>query len=199
MKKLFLSSVLASILLASGSANAVVIMTHHTLAVYDPAETYVPLGVLGPDILSFGWIYTNPAYSNTINLVTPNDLVGFLDWAVTSGMDATGISYFDGSLLAGQSDSVVMQGGDFASPSNPITAWFSMQALDIGTPLAFGPTIDNGPISFPGDGDTGNGGGGNGGGTGNSVPEPGTLALMMGGIMALGLTARRRKFNPLVS
>lgn len=187
MKKLF-SLVFASLLVCS-VVRAEVVMTDGTLAVYNPLETYVPAGTLGPDIFSIGWTYTSPTFSNIIELQMPPDLIGQMLWAVTAGKDATGLTYNGGSLLAGESVSVIMGGELFATASNPISQWFSMAAFDMPSPIAFGPNIPNGPISFPGVEDPGSGGGG----IANPVPEPSTWALLLFGLGLVGFLAKPQR------
>ncbi|MBP6881772.1 MAG: PEP-CTERM sorting domain-containing protein [Candidatus Pacebacteria bacterium] len=189
MKKL-IASIFTGFMLVAGVAQATVIMTDGSLEVYDPNETYVPSGTLGSDIFSIGWIYTNPSYANDINLIMPSDMVGKMLWAVTSGINATGLSYFGGSLLAGESDVVPMGHFLLASSSRPFTEWFSMANFDIPSPIAFGPTVEDGLIDFPGSdlgGDTG------GGVIPSPVPEPSTMALISIGLLVVTMVARRRK------
>lgn len=163
------------LMVASWPAQAVVVMTNGSLAVYDPNETYVASGLLGPETFSIGWTYTDPSYSNVINLTMPNDLIGKMLWAITTGINGTGISQIGDSLLAGESTSVIMRGGDFASPETPITGYFTMAALDMPTPIAFGPqVVGDSLIALP------------------AVPEPSSMLLFASALPILGFVVARR-------
>jgi hypothetical protein len=171
----FLQAFVAAVSLSLAlPAQATVVMTDGMLVTYDPNETYVPSGTLGPDIFSIGWIYTDPTYSNTITLTMPSTLVGQMLWAVTSGIDGTGISSFGGSLMAGESEVVTMGNFGVASVDNPATSYFSMAAFDMPEPIAFGPTVGGELIDIP------------------AVPEPETWAILLAGLVLVGLMARRR-------
>ncbi len=159
----------------ASSAQAVVVMTDGTLVTYDPTETYIPSGVIGgSEIFSIGWIYTSPTYSNSINLSAPSDLVGQLEWALSAGIDATGLRFDDGVLLAGESDAITIGPTLTASLTNPVTAWFSMAAFDMPTPVAFGPTVGGDLISLP------------------AVPEPSTAWMFAVALFAVAAIARRK-------
>jgi hypothetical protein len=158
----------------ASSAQAVVVMTDGMLVTYDPNETYVPSGTLGPDIFSIGWIYTDPTYSNTINLTMPSTLVGQMLWGVSSGIDGSGTGYSGGSMVAGETISLTMGGFPLASISNPLSEWFSMAAFDMPTPIAFGPTVGGDLISLP------------------AVPEPSTVWMFAAGLVVIAGVARRR-------
>jgi hypothetical protein len=188
LKKLF-AAIFASFMLVVGSVNATVItMTDGTLAVYNPDNTYVPSGTLGSDVFSIGFTYTDPTYSNDINLAMPIDMPGTTFWALTAGIDGTGLWYEVGALVAGESTSVLMGGFPQASLSNHVTQWFSMVNYDILSPIAFGPTVEDSLISFPGIDD----GIGDGGAV-SPIPEPGTAWLLLAGLGFVGLAANRRK------
>ncbi len=164
------------------TASAVVVMTDGTLVVYDPNETYVAEGVLGPapagriSSFSIGWTYTNPTYSNYVALTAvPDDLIGYLLWDLTAGMDASGLLFDGGYLLAGESDVAVLGGFPTASEENPRTMWFSMVAPDMPTSIAFGPNVNNSLLTTP-------------------VPEPASVFLMLAGLGMVGFMVKRRKF-----
>lgn len=162
-------------MVASWPAQAVVVMTNGSLAVYDPNETYVPSGLLGPDVFSIGWTYTDPSYHTVINLTMPNDLIGQIFWAITTGINGTGDANVGGSLLAGESVSVFMTGGELSSPQNPATFYFSMAAWSMPTPIAFGPqVVGDSLIALP------------------AVPEPSSMLLFASALPILGFLVARR-------
>jgi hypothetical protein len=180
-------------------AQAAVIMTDGTLETYNPNETYIPSGTLGPDIFSIGWVLTDPTHALTINLAIPNDLVGEMWWYVTGGIDATGMAFYGDVMEAGESASIPIGPGDLNTPQNPGTVWFSMAAPDMASPVSFGTGAGEDLISLSdpvgNGGDTGNGNG-NGNGDNNPVPEPPILFLLAGGLLTMmGFTAERKRMK----
>jgi len=167
-------------------------MTDGTLAVYDPNETYIPSGVLGPapegrqTSFSIGWIYSDSNHQNTVSIQMPSDLIGTMQWFGSSAFDSFGTRFGDGFLSAGQSVDLLFGGFPTASNSQQLSMWFSIVAPQQIPPIAFGPTS------------TDDGGAGNGGGTGdppspNPVPEPDALALIGLGLLVTAAVTRRRR------
>lgn len=160
----------------SWSAHAGLIqLTDGYSGVYDPTNTYVPVGEIGPELYSFEFLFTDPAHQFEVTLAAPDDLVGGLDWVVTQGLYGDGLFRAGGQLLAG--DSVTFSMGD---------GWAPTQALTIAAFDAVSPYVLGGPFSIISS-DFGfvDDGGGNGGGGSNPVPVPGTLALLALGLLLL--------------
>lgn len=180
MKKLMLATLLA--LSLPVQAENIVVMTDGMLVTYDPLVTYVPSGTLeSSDIFSIGFSYTNPTYSNTINLSAPADMPGELLWGLSSKINGEGLLIAGGSLTAGESDTIGMGGFPTASVTSPRIEWFSMANFDLPSPIAFGLEV---PDSLIGEV------------TSAPVPEAETWAMMLTGLGLLGLAARRRKVQP---
>lgn len=183
---------MAAMAAVSLSASAAVIMTDGSLEMYNPSETYIPSGVLGPapegrwSSFSMGWIYSDPSYLNILSIQMPSDLIGTMEWIVSSAFDGFGIRYADGFLTAGQRVDILMGGAPAATATSLFPEFFSMRASQQIPPIAFGPTS------------TDDGGAGNGGGTGdppnpNPVSEPDALALIGLGLLATAAVTRRRR------
>lgn len=177
----------AAMAAVSFSASATVIMTDGSLEMYNPSETYVPQGVLGPapegrwSSFSMGWIYSDPDYLNILTIQMPSDLIGSMEWIVSSAFDGFGIRYADGFLTAGQRVDLPMGGAPAATATSLFPEFFSMRAQQQIPPIAFGPVTT----------DTGNGGDPP---NPNPVPEPDALALVgLGLLVTAAVTRRRRK------
>ena len=101
-----------------GTANAAVInLVDGWSGVYDPANTYVPTGVIGPEIYSFQFYFTDPTHKFEVTLQVPTDLPGPLGYHVSAGLDGTGIFYFGNTLFAG--DSITFEMGNIVGATDP--------------------------------------------------------------------------------
>jgi len=185
LKQWLLATVAAVVV---STASATVVMTDGTLVVYDPNETYVASGVLGPapagriSSFSIGWTYADPSYINQITVQAPSDLVGYLLLGVSAGIDGSGLTYGGAALLAGESVSIAMGGFPQASISKPVSQWFSMVARDMPTPIAFGPGVGGGNVvGLPNDNLV------------SPVPEPSMALLFGAGLLAVASVTKRRR------
>jgi hypothetical protein len=161
--------ILAALFAFSAAAQAEVVMTDGMLVVYDPNETYVASGTLGPDTFSIGWEFSDPSHGIMIHLNAPDNLVGHLTWAISPGIDGYGATDLPPPLSAGESATVTL-GHDISR-----LFYFSMAAFDMPVPIPFGPSV-------PGSGMV----------TASAVPEAETYALMLVGLGLVGAAVRRR-------
>lgn len=163
----------------ASSAQAVVVMTNGMFEVYDPEETYVFSGTIGAGaVFSAGWLYTDPSYSNLVEIHAPNDLVGLLEWFAISTLTVSnenGESMFEnGVLAAGENVLLVLGGGDLSTPEYPGESVFGIFAHDHPTPIIFGPTVGGDLITLP------------------TVPEPSTVWMFAAALVVIAGVARRQ-------
>ena len=177
---------------------AVIPLTDGFVGTYDPANTYVPTGEIGSDFFSFQFFFANPEHSFEVTLQAPDDLVGSLEYAVTSGLDVAGLFYFGNSLIAGQSATFEMGAITGTSPESQISQALTLRALGVATPYVIGASDD--PIITGTIGSESGNGNGNGNGTTNPVPEPPIMLLLAGGLLAMvGFTAERKRMKAVVA
>lgn len=168
----------------ASTAQAVVIsVTDGFVGVYDPSNTYVPTGEIGPDFFSFKFLFTDPSHSFEVTIQAPDDLSGSLQYAVTSGLDFAGLNYFGDSLIAGES--VTFEMGNIAgtSPTIQVGQSLTLRALGVTTPYVIGTSDD--PIITGNIGDASNGGI-------PAVPEPSTVLMFAAALVVIAGAARRR-------
>lgn len=189
----YLSALLLMLALVVGSAQAAVIqLTNQYSDVYDPANTYVPVGNIGPDVYSFQFFFSDPSHGFEITLQAPASIPGVFEYIVTSGLNAVGHLYLGDSLLAGESATFDMGFILGTSSEGLISQALSIRALGVTEPIPFGGESANDYLSSFGDGTADNGTG-----TGNDpvgqIPNPSTPWLLVGGLGLLAVQRRRRK------
>ena len=185
-----------------GTANGAVInLVDGWSGVYDPANTYVPTGMIGPEIYSFLFNFTDEAHQFDVTLQAPVGLTGVLSYAVTTALDAGGVLYFGNDLLAGETVAFTMGGIVGAAPPG------APQALTFGIFPATTTTYQldgNSAILVSDFGSSGSGSGsGNGNGSGDptgQVATPAPLLLLLSVLAGLALRSiyrpRESTFNP---
>ncbi len=178
---------------------AVISVTDGFVGVYEPTNTYVPTGQIGPDFFSFKFLFTNPDHSFEVTIQAPDDLLGSLEYAVTSGLDFAGLQYFGDLLTAGQSATFEMGGIAGTTPAIQVGQSLTLRALGVTTPYLIGASDDpiiTGTIGS----EAGNGNGNDNGNGTNPVPEPPIMLLLAGGLLTmLGFTAERKRIKSEVS
>jgi hypothetical protein len=196
-KAIFLGLLLALSCFVSTAQASVIELVNQYSDTYDPSVTYVPVGQIEPDIYSFQFFFSDPDDALEVMLQAPVELIGLLEWAVSAGLNGTGITYFGGILAAGETSTFDVGFIPGTSSEGLIPQAFAMRALGVTEPIPFGGNSGNNFFSVLNDGGTGSVGGGTVGGDNDqisSVPLPMPLSLMVIGGLALMKTRRKKGF-----
>ena len=196
MSKRLLSTLLL-VLGGLGTAHAVPMTMHFTVAGFAPVLTITPAPT---DPVTGTIVWDADPATSAINSLLSIDLTlaGHVYSLGEVGFDAISNRVIGGTVNG--VNAVAGSTNDFAIVWNTVTmvpimfdyASAGSEGFWISTQFAvFSITAGGGGAGDPGGGGPGAGGPGAGGGAGNAVPVPGTLALLAGGV--LGFAARRRR------